>query len=327
MSNPGTPTLDQLQIFLAVVDVGSFAGAARKLGRATSVISYSITNLEAQLGVVLFDRCSTKKPLLTEAGKTVLAEARSVSHGIDRLRANVKGIVQGLESEIHLVLDMMLPAARVTDVLKSFQHEFPTVALRIRTEGLGAVTQVVLDGLATIGVCGPPDTEIDGLQRLGVGSVDLIPVAAPDHPLAKLVAGFPGAPRDFVQIVLTDRSARTQGRDLGVMGMRTWRVHDLTTKHLLLKEGMGWGTMPLPMVREDLQAGRLVHLHLPDFKGGPYRFFAIYKTDNPPGPAGQFILSRFARQVLQPHKVEDAHHELENSVRELSERRTTLSAP
>ena len=55
-SDPGTPTLDQLRVFLTVVDVGSFAGAARRLGRATSVISYSIANLEAQLGVSLFDR-------------------------------------------------------------------------------------------------------------------------------------------------------------------------------------------------------------------------------------------------------------------------------
>src|SRR5262249_8573088 len=47
-SAPGTPTLDQLQVFLTVVDVGSFAGAARRLGRATSVISYSISNLEGQ---------------------------------------------------------------------------------------------------------------------------------------------------------------------------------------------------------------------------------------------------------------------------------------
>jgi DNA-binding transcriptional LysR family regulator len=61
-SEPGTPTLDQLQVFLAVVDVGSFAGAARRLGRATSVVSYSIANLEAQLGVSLFDRQSTRKP-------------------------------------------------------------------------------------------------------------------------------------------------------------------------------------------------------------------------------------------------------------------------
>jgi DNA-binding transcriptional LysR family regulator len=60
-SGPGTPTLDQLRVFLTVVEVGSFAGAARKLGRATSVISYSIANLETQLGVSLFDRKSTRK--------------------------------------------------------------------------------------------------------------------------------------------------------------------------------------------------------------------------------------------------------------------------
>ena len=70
-SELGTPTLDQLQVFLTVVDVGSFAGAARRLGRATSVVSYSIANLEAQLGVSLFDRQSTRKPQLTEAGRTV----------------------------------------------------------------------------------------------------------------------------------------------------------------------------------------------------------------------------------------------------------------
>src|SRR3954471_15486239 len=112
-SDPGTPTLDQLRVFLTVVDVGSFAGAARKLGRATSVVSYSIANLEAQLGVSLFDRQSTRKPQLTEAGRTVLSEARTVSNGVNGLRARVKGLLKGLEAEVHVVLDVMLPAARI----------------------------------------------------------------------------------------------------------------------------------------------------------------------------------------------------------------------
>ena len=64
-SDPGTPTLDQLRVFLTVVDLGSFAAAARKLGRATSVISYSIANLEDQLGFSLFDRESTRRPPLS----------------------------------------------------------------------------------------------------------------------------------------------------------------------------------------------------------------------------------------------------------------------
>ena len=210
-SDPGTPTLDQLRVFLAVVCEGSFACAARRLGRATSVISYSIANLEAQLGVLLFDREATRKPQLTEAGRTVLSEARTITNGINGLRAKVRGLLQGLEAEINLVLDVILPAARVVDALKVFRAEFPTVSLRLYIEALGAVTQMVLDGKATIGVCGPLDVEFPGLERIGVGSVELIPVAAPDHPLALAGRNPPGAGREHIQLVLTDRSSLTHG--------------------------------------------------------------------------------------------------------------------
>jgi DNA-binding transcriptional LysR family regulator len=122
-SDPGTPTLDQLRVFLTVVEMGSFAGAARRLGRATSVISYSIANLEAQLGVLLFDREATRKPQLTEAGHAVLSEARTITNSVSGLRAKVRGLLQGLEAEIHLVLDVLLPASRVIDALKAFRVE------------------------------------------------------------------------------------------------------------------------------------------------------------------------------------------------------------
>jgi DNA-binding transcriptional LysR family regulator len=102
-----------------VVDVGSFAGAARRLGRATSVVSYAIANLESQLGVSLFDRESTRKPQPTNAGRAILSEARTITNGINGLRAKVGGLLQGIEAEMHLVLDVMLPAARVVDALKA----------------------------------------------------------------------------------------------------------------------------------------------------------------------------------------------------------------
>jgi DNA-binding transcriptional LysR family regulator len=82
------------------------------------------------------------------------------------------------------------------------------------------------------------------------------------------------------------------------MGTHTWRVSDLATKHMLLREGIGWGTLPEPMVREDLKLGRLVRLNLADFKGGHYSFFAIHRTDTPPGPAVSFLLSQFEGQSL-----------------------------
>src|SRR5262245_51177990 len=126
----GSPMLDQLRVSLPVVDVGSFAGASRKLGRATSVMSYSIANLETQLGVELFDRESTRKPQLTEAGRTVWSEARTISNGVNSLRAKVRGLLEGLEPEVHLVLDVMLPASPVTHALQALPVESPPVSLR-----------------------------------------------------------------------------------------------------------------------------------------------------------------------------------------------------
>jgi len=260
-SDPGTPTLDQLRVFLTVVETGSFAGAARRLGRATSVVSYSIANLEAQLGLSIFDRESTRKPQLTEAGRAVLSEARAVTNGVNGLRAKVKGLLQGVEAEIRLVLDVMLPASRVVDALKAFRAEFPTVSLRLNVEALGMITQMVLDGTATIGISGP--LEMAGIERVSVGAVELIPVAAPDHPLAGAGRNPAGAGRGHIQLVLTDRSSLTQGRDFGVVGPQTWRLADLGSKHMLLKGGIGWGYMPEPTVREDVAAGKLVHLDMP----------------------------------------------------------------
>ena len=296
-SDPGTPTLDQLRVFLTVVDAGSFAGAARRLGRATSVISYSIGNLEAQLGVSLFDRESTRKPQLTEAGRTVLAEARTIANGISGLRARVKGLLEGLEAEIHLVLDVMLPPSRVVDALKAFRAEFPTVSLRLYVEALGAVTQMVLSGKATIGIGGPLDEVVPGLERIGVGSVELIPVAAPNHPLALVGRDAPGIARDHIQLVLTDRSPLTLGHDFEVIATQTWRLADLGSKHMLLTEGIGWGNMPEPMVHDDLATGRLKRLDLPEWLGGFYALHAIHRTDTPPGPAAAWLIRHFSQQA------------------------------
>jgi DNA-binding transcriptional LysR family regulator len=297
MSAPGTPSLDQLQVLLTVVETGSFAAAGRKLGRATSAISYAIANLEQQLGAQLFDRDRTRKPTLTDVGASVLSEARTVSMGVDSLRAKVSGMLSGLEPEVALVVDVMLPTERVVDAMQAFETEFPTVALRLHVEALGAVTQLVLSGVANIGISGPEHVNAPGLEQIRVGGVDLIPVAAPSHPLATSPVNAPGAARDQVQLVLTDRSKLTEGHDFGVIGIRSWRLADLGAKHALLLAGIGWGNMPEPMVRDDLAAGRLRLLDLPEWSGGFYAMQAIHRTDTPPGPAAAWMIRRFSEQA------------------------------
>jgi len=298
-SSPGVPTLDQLQVFLTVVEAGSFAAAARRQGRAVSAISYAIANLEAQLGLALFDRHATRKPQLTQAGRAVLAEARTVSRGVDDLRAKVKGLLEGLEAEVSLVVDVMFPTSRLVDALQAFQSAFPTVTLRLHVEALGAVTQLLVDGVAGVGISGPIVVEGEGIMQIAVGSVDLVPVAAPFHPLAAARGRPPGAVRGHTQLVLTDRSRLTEGRDFAVLSVNTWRLADLGAKHALLLAGIGWGNMPAFMVEADVEAGRLVVLTLPEGSGAPYPFNALYRADAPPGPAARWLIDRFTEQAAR----------------------------
>ncbi|MCZ4093744.1 LysR family transcriptional regulator [Sinorhizobium psoraleae] len=293
MSNPGTPTFEQLRVFLAVVDAGSFAGAARRLNRAVSVVSYGIANLEAQLGIELFEREGTRKPKLTAAGRTVLAEARALAHGIDGLRAKVKGLLDGLETEVDIAVDVILPAERLGKVLRAFAEAYPTVSLCLHVEALGAVTAAVLERKAVIGISGPLAAGVEGVECIAAGSVPMVPVAAPDHPLGRMERIEPGEARNHVQLVLTDRSLFTEGQDFAVLSPRTWRLADLGAKHALLRQGIGWGNMPLPLVRPDLESGTLLRLDMPDHKGGIYRFAGVWRRDTPPGPAASWLLDQF----------------------------------
>jgi DNA-binding transcriptional LysR family regulator len=118
-------------------------------------VSYSIANLEQQLGVALSDGERAKKPTLTEAGAAVLSEAKTVSFGVDSLRAKVSGLTAGLEAEVSLVVDVMMPTARLIDAMQAFEAEFPTVALRLHVEALSAFAELVHSGGAHIGITGP----------------------------------------------------------------------------------------------------------------------------------------------------------------------------
>jgi DNA-binding transcriptional LysR family regulator len=135
----------------------------------------------------------------------------------------------------------------------------------------------------------------DLLTRGPAGSVKLIAVASPDHPLAMMEGPVSAAAtRDHIQLVLTDRSTLTQGRDFGVLSVKSWRLADMGAKHALLLAGMGWGNMPKPMVNDDLKRGRLVELKIETQTEGFYAFHTVYRSDTPPGPAAAWLMERLA---------------------------------
>ncbi|MEE4153733.1 MAG: LysR family transcriptional regulator [Erythrobacter sp.] len=292
----GDPSLDHLRIFLAVAEHGSFGGAARAMNRAVSAISYGIAQLEAQLAVILFEREGSRRPVLTEAGEGLLAEARSVADALDALLAKTRSLHAGLESTLGLVIDAMLPGEVTAAVLADFRAIFPTVALRLRVEALGAVAECLLGEGAQLALGGPIIGEDPLLERQAVGEIELVPVAAPAHPLARPGIA-PGESRRHLQLVLSDRSTRTQGREFSVLSPLTWRLGDLGAKHVLLKEGLGWGNMPRHMIAGDLTNGGLVELDLPEKPGDRYTLYALWRRDTRLGPATSWLIDAF-REAL-----------------------------
>lgn len=179
-------------------------------------------------------------------------------------------------------------------MLRDFQTVFPTVNLRLHVEALGAVAALVLDRQADLAVAGPDILDLPELERRSLGAVGLVPVTAPSHPLAQLPKVGPGEMRQHLQLVLTDRSPLTRGRDFSVLSPRTWRLGDLGAKHALLLEGIGWGNMPRHAVKDDLDAGRLIALCLPEAPELNYRLHALWRKDSRPGPTTTWMLDALA---------------------------------
>jgi len=287
-------SLDQLRAFIAAVDEGSFSAGARRLHRAQSAVSELVSNLEAQIGVVLFDR-SERYPKLTPAGVLLVADARTVVANVDLLKARAKGIAGGLESELSAVVDVLFPIEAIAESAKEFRDRFPRTPLRLYVEALGGAYGPVLDGRCSLGVVGSLPIAPDSMTLERLQSVAMVVVAAPEHPLA-LVEGVISKVElaKHVQLVLTDRSQLTAGREFGVMSPFTWRLGDLFAKHAFLLKGLGWGAMPLHTVAQDLREGRLAKLSVEDLpdEGLVLAMSAAYLTAQPPGPAGRWLIQR-----------------------------------
>jgi DNA-binding transcriptional LysR family regulator len=308
-------SLDQLRAFIAAVDEGSFSAGARKLHRAQSAVSELVSNLEAQLGVALFDR-SERYPKLTPAGVQLVADARSVVANVDLLKARAKGISRGLESELSAVVDVLFPIEAIAESAKEFRDQFPRTPLRLYVEALGGAYQPVLDGRCSLGVVGSLPIAPDSVTLERLQGLPMIMVAARDHPLALSSGVIPKTElAKHVQLVLTDRSELTAGREFGVMSPLTWRLGDLFAKHAFLLKGLGWGGMPLHAVKQDLVEGRLVKLSIEDLaeESLVLPMSAAYLTAKPPGPAGRWLIERLkqcsgqraaAPQVVQSHAPE-----------------------
>jgi DNA-binding transcriptional LysR family regulator len=295
-------SLDQLRTFIAAADEGSFSAAGRRLRRAQSVISQTLANLEGQLRLKLFDR-TARYPVLTDQGRALLADARAVTGGVDLFKARAKCLVGGLEPELSVAVDVMFPVATFTAVVASFQEEFPTTLLRFDIES-SAVMEPVIDGRCAIGVVGPWVLAPPQLTYEALLKVRTKMVVSRQHPLAAHREAIPSTVlAKHVHLVHIDPADISGAFGVVRRSSRVWHLSHLEAKLAFLRAGLGFGGMPIHAIEEDLASGTLVEISFEDPLPMCHVMSAIYRTDNPPGPAGRWFIEHLkqedARQVKE----------------------------
>jgi DNA-binding transcriptional LysR family regulator len=288
----GTVTLDQLRVLVTIEETGSFSAAGRKLQRAQSAISHAVQTLETLQRVQLFDR-SSRAPVLTEAGRALAAQARQVLRQAELFERTARAISEGLEPELTFAVDNMVPSEPVIQSLGALQARFPDLAVTLFTEALGGAERRVRSGAATLGLCLLLPNQAQDMQAYPVTAIELVPVAAPHHPLAKETRLLEREVlAEHVQLVLTDPENQS-GPSYSVVSSRVWRFVDLGRRLDFLIAGFGWATMPLHLVTEHLKSGALIRLPIndPAVLPGSIPIYAVHQRNRPLGTAARSLLN------------------------------------
>jgi DNA-binding transcriptional LysR family regulator len=275
-------TLDQLRILVTIEKTGSFSAAGRELRRVQSAISKAVQALERSQNIQLFDRTS-KAPRLTEAGRALALQARQVLRQAELFENTATAIAAGMEPELALAVDSIVPTGPLIASLRSLQTTFPNLPVALFTEGLWSAERRLRNGSASLAVCALVPAVAADLQADQLTSITLIPVAAPTHPLATETRPITrDVLNEHVQLILTD-PANSNGPSYGVLSLRIWRFVELAKRLEFLLAGFGWATMPAHMVAPHIADQRLVQLVIdePSIRPGPIPLYVVHERSRP----------------------------------------------
>lgn len=253
-------SLDALLTVDTIARRGSFTAAAKELFRVPSTISYTVTKLEEDLGVQLFDRFGPRVAL-TPAGQELLKEGRYLLKAAGDLESRVRRVASGWETGLTIALDSMLSPAGLLDDIRAFYDVADQTRVRLLKEELSGTWEALLDRRADllVGAAGEGPSG-GGYTAEVLGTISFVFVVAPGHPLAALDRPLGKADLSEQRAVSVADSARTlQARTVGLLfGQDTLSVPDMQTKYQFQLAGIGFGFLPEAWVRADIAQGRLV---------------------------------------------------------------------
>lgn len=211
------------------------------------------------------------------------------------MRARARGLGEGVELSVSLVVDTLFPVTALAHALAGMRDVYPSVTVQLRSAALGEPLAALREGRCMLAITVGEEFREPQIQLEALSPVTLVAVAAADHPLAQRHGDGPVTATelaDHLQIVLEDVTAGTAGKDFGVLSPGTWRVAGQDIKQIMIREGLGWGRLPLWAVEQDLAEGRLKSLDVMALgRQGRVALesYLAYRRDQPLGPAARTL--------------------------------------
>jgi DNA-binding transcriptional LysR family regulator len=262
-------TPDALTMMDAIAKAGSFAAAARELGKVPSALTYAVRQLEDALDVLLFDRKSGQAQL-TAAGDELLREGRRLLAEMDAVANRVRRVACGWETQLTVAADGVISRLTLFELCEAFyalrpvdgSDEGPGTRLRLRTEILAGTWETLLAGEAdlAIGVGSAALTPPAGIALEPLGEIDFVFAVAPHHPLAAYEGPIPD---DAIQrhraVAVADSARRREPLTFHLLpGQDVFTVASVQAKLEAQVRCLGCGFLAEPVAREHIRAGRLV---------------------------------------------------------------------
>jgi DNA-binding transcriptional LysR family regulator len=299
-------TSENAQVFLTVLDRGSFSAAARALGRVPSAVSMTMAHLEAELGVDLFDR-SGREPRPTEAARALEPQARLLAAQLRRLDAHALALSQGLESRLAIAIAPELLSGRWSGALARLAQDHPLLEVEVLAAAQADAVALLHAGRVQLALVFERPS-LDGREDFQeVGRETLVMVIAAGHPAlqeggaARLRAEHLTATR---QIVVTGRDQAADDPRIA-FGRHRWRTDNPVAALALIAAGLGWGWLPQGFAQPHVEAGRLRVLAMDNITNGMDLWVdVVWSQERPLGRGAR----RFVELMAQAPAAASAGH-------------------
>ena len=273
-------SLDALLILDAIDRHGSFAAAANELYKVPSTISYTVSKLEQDLGVQVFERLGPKVSI-TKAGSELLKEGRYLLKAATDLEHRVRRVASGWETELNIGMDSIFSPTALIDEINEFCEVAKLTRLKFSQEAISGTWEALLDRRVDllIGAVGEGPSG-GGYTTHEIGKIAFVFAVSPQHPLANI--NHPLGKKELSQyraISVSDTVRNLPPRTVGLLfGQDTLAVADMRTKLAFQLAGVGFGFLPEPIARQAINEGLLIEKEVEE-KRSPDPLYLAWRSE------------------------------------------------